>query len=92
MTKSELFKRIFKSVNYIPKKTIDSAVKKILEHIIYSLKQGNRIEIRGFGSFSLHYRHSRKSRNPKTGDIIYLVDKHVPYFKAGKKLRDRVNM
>lgn len=92
MTTSELFKRIFKSVRYIPKKMINKAVKKILEHMVFSLTNGNRVEIRGFGSFSLHYRNARKGRNPKTGDIIYLEDKYVPYFKAGKQLRNRVNI
>ncbi|CAL4043100.1 Integration host factor subunit beta [Buchnera aphidicola (Pemphigus populi)] len=92
MTKSELFKRIFKSVPYIPKKVIDAAVKEILEYMVFSLTQGNRVEIRGFGSFSLHYRHSRTGRNPKTGTIIYLENTHVPYFKASKQLRDRVNI
>jgi len=92
MTTSELFKRIFKSMNYIPKKIIDIAVKEILKHMVFSLTHGNRVEIRGFGSFSLHYRNARKGRNPKTGDIIYLEHKYIPYFKAGKQLRNRVNI
>ncbi len=57
-----------------------------------SLIQGDRIEIRGFGSFSLHYREPRKGRNPKTGDAVELTGKYVPHFKPGKELRERVNL
>ncbi len=57
-----------------------------------ALANGNRIEIRGFGSFSLHYRTSRIGRNPKTGEIVQLSGKHVPYFKPGKQLRNRANI
>jgi integration host factor subunit beta len=56
-----------------------------------SLSEGKRIEIRGFGSFSLHYRPARTGRNPKTGEAVELSGKHVPHFKPGKELRDRVN-
>lgn len=56
-----------------------------------SLADGKRIEIRGFGSFSLHYRPARTGRNPKTGEAVQLSGKHVPHFKPGKELRDRVN-
>ena len=54
--------------------------------------EGQRIEVRGFGSFSLHYREPRKGRNPKTGDAVELSGKYVPHFKPGKELRDRVNL
>ena len=57
-----------------------------------SLSTGERIEIRGFGSFSLHYREPRKGRNPKTGDAVELTGKYVPHFKPGKELRERVNL
>jgi len=56
-----------------------------------TLSQGQRIEIRGFGSFSLHYRAPRSGRNPKTGESVQLTAKHVPHFKPGKELRDQVN-
>ncbi len=62
-----------------------------LEQMSGSLSTGERIEIRGFGSFSLHYRAPRMGRNPKTGDAVALPGKHVPHFKPGKSLRDRVN-
>jgi integration host factor subunit beta len=67
------------------------AVKGVIEQMSDSLASGERIEIRGFGSFSLHYREPRLGRNPKTGDTVDLSGKYVPHFKPGKELRDRVN-
>ncbi len=67
------------------------AVKTMLEHMTQVLSSGERIEIRGFGSFSLHYRAPRLGRNPKTGEAVELEGKYVPHFKPGKELRDRVN-
>jgi integration host factor subunit beta len=71
-------------------KDIESSVKEILEQMATSLANNERIEIRGFGSFSLHYRAPRVGRNPKTGDKVELDGKYVPHFKPGKELRDRV--
>ena len=70
---------------------IENFVKDILEFMSQSLENGDRIEIRGFGSFSLHYRQPRLGRNPKTGDSVKLDEKSVPHFKAGKELKERVN-
>ena len=67
------------------------AVKTLLEMMSNALTEGERIEIRGFGSFSLHFRPPRLGRNPKTGDSVALPGKYVPHFKPGKELRDRVN-
>ncbi len=67
------------------------AVKMILEEMTKALVNNNRIEIRGFGSFCLHFRAPRLGRNPKTGDTVELSGKHVPHFKPGKELRERVN-
>ncbi len=92
MTKSELIEAIATKQTQLTQKDIDSAVKTILEHMAQSLEKGERIEIRGFGSFSLHFRPPRVGRNPKTGDAVQLPSKHVPHFKPGKELRDRVNM
>lgn len=92
MTKSELIEAIATKQTQLTQKDIDSAVKTILEHMAQSLEKGERIEIRGFGSFSLHFRPPRTGRNPKTGDAVQLPAKHVPHFKPGKELRDRVNM
>ncbi|WP_269471954.1 integration host factor subunit beta [Buchnera aphidicola] len=91
MKKSELFERITEKKKYIPAKNIEYIVKNILEYMSLSLEKGNRIEIRGFGSFSLHYRFARMGRNPKTGEQVYLKGKYVPHFKPGKQLRDRIN-
>ncbi|MDH0795753.1 integration host factor subunit beta, partial [Stenotrophomonas maltophilia] len=70
---------------------VDLAVKSLLEMMGGSLSAGDRIEIRGFGSFSLHYRPPRLGRNPKTGESVALPGKHVPHFKPGKELRERVS-
>lgn len=92
MTKSELIERLATQQSHIPAKTVEDAVKEMLEHMASTLAQGERIEIRGFGSFSLHYRAPRTGRNPKTGDKVELEGKYVPHFKPGKELRDRANI
>jgi integration host factor subunit beta len=92
MTKSELIEAIAQKQTHLPQKDIDLSVKAILEHMAQFLEKGERIEIRGFGSFSLRYRPPRKGRNPKTGETVALPDKYVPHFKPGKELRDRVNL
>ncbi len=66
-------------------------MKSLLEQMSHALSNGERIEIRGFGSFSLHYRPPRMGRNPKTGTAVALPGKYVPHFKPGKELRERVN-
>ena len=91
MTKSELIERIAERQDQLSAKDIELAVKLVLEYMSKCLASGNRIEIRGFGSFSLHYRAPRVGRNPKTGDSVQLPGKHVPHFKPGKEMRDRVN-
>ncbi len=91
MTKSELIDRIVLRQGRLPPRDIELAVKMILEHMIQALANNGRIEIRGFGSFSLHYREPRTGRNPKSGDTVELPGKYVPYFKPGKELRERVN-
>jgi integration host factor subunit beta len=91
MTKSELIDRIAQKQSQLSAKDVELAVKAILEYMSQTLESGGRIEIRGFGSFSLHYRVPRIGRNPKTGTPVDLAGKHVPHFKPGKELRDRVN-
>ncbi|MFA0810802.1 integration host factor subunit beta [Microbulbifer epialgicus] len=91
MTKSELIERIALRLDQLPVKDVELAVKVMLDSMSDALSQGERIEIRGFGSFSLHYRAPRTGRNPKTGDAVDLAGKYVPHFKPGKELRDRVN-
>lgn len=92
MTKSELIERLASQQSNIPAKTVEDAVKEMLEYMAVTLAGGERIEIRGFGSFSLHYRAPRVGRNPKTGDKVKLDGKYVPHFKPGKELRDRANI
>ena len=91
MTKSELIELIAAKQNHLPAKDVELAVKQILEIMSDALAQGQRIEIRGFGSFSLHFRPPRQGRNPKTGETVALAGKYVPHFKPGKDLRERVN-
>ncbi|MFU2508816.1 integration host factor subunit beta [Pseudoalteromonas sp. ASV78] len=91
MTKSELIEQLAEQHAHVPVKDVENAVKEILEQMAGSLSSSDRIEIRGFGSFSLHFRSPRTGRNPKTGDTVELEGKHVPHFKPGKELRDRVN-
>ncbi len=91
MTKSELIERIAGKQTQLSAKDVELAVKGVLETMSQVLAEGGRIEIRGFGSFSLHYRVPRIGRNPKTGAPFALSGKHVPHFKPGKELRDRVN-
>lgn len=91
MTKSELIDILAAEQDHLPYKDVEEAVKKILERMSTALASGERIEIRGFGSFSLHYRPPRIGRNPKTGESVALAGKYVPHFKPGKELRDRVN-
>ena len=91
MTKSELIEIISAKQKHLPAKDIELAVKQMLEIMSDALAGGERIEIRGFGSFSLHFRPPRIGRNPKTGDSVALPGKHVPHFKPGKELRERVN-
>ena len=91
MTKSELIERIAEQQDQLSLKDVELAVKLMLEHMSQVLATGERIEIRGFGSFSLHYRAPRVGRNPKTGDSVELTGKYVPHFKPGKEMRDRVN-
>ncbi len=91
MTKSELIEAISRKKKHLPAKDVELAVKHLLDLMSDSLATGRRIEIRGFGSFSLHYRPPRIGRNPKTGEAVALSGKYVPHFKPGKDLRERVD-
>lgn len=91
MTKSELIEKISAEQTQLSAKDVELAVKMIMDHMADALAHGERIEIRGFGSFSLHYRAARSGRNPKTGQKVQLDGKYVPHFKPGKELRERVN-
>lgn len=92
MTKSELIEVLARKQSHLPYRDVEQAVKTLIEQMSESLATGERIEIRGFGSFSLHHRPPRIGRNPKTGDAVALSEKYVPHFKPGKELRERVNI
>jgi len=92
MTKSELIERIAARQQQLSLKDVELAVKTVLEQMSQTLATGERIEIRGFGSFSLHFREPRQGRNPKTGETVDLTGKYVPHFKPGKEMRERVNL
>jgi len=91
MTKSELIEILSQRQAHLKSDDVDLAVKALLEMMGGALSAGDRIEIRGFGSFSLHYRPPRLGRNPKSGESVALPGKHVPHFKPGKELRERVS-
>jgi integration host factor subunit beta len=91
MTKSELIARLAERFPQLVAKDADFAVKMILDALTSALVKGDRIEIRGFGSFALNYRPPRIGRNPKSGDKVQVPEKYVPHFKAGKELRERVD-
>jgi len=91
MTKSELIIAIAGTQPQLDYRDVELAVKELLEQMSAALAAGERIEVRGFGSFSLHYRPPRVGRNPKTGAAVHVPDKFVPHFKPGKELRERVD-
>ena len=90
MTKSELIERIVTHQGQLSSKDVELAIKTMLEQMAQALATGERIEIRGFGSFSLHYRAPRVGRNPKTGEEIPITARTVVTFRPGQKLKERV--
>lgn len=91
MTKSELIERLASKQPHFMLKDVELAVKLILDQVSDALARNERVEIRGFGSFSLHHRPARVGRNPKTGAAVHIPAKNVPHFKPGKEMRERVN-
>ena len=92
MTKSELIARLAQRYPQLVAKDAEFAVKMVLDAMSGALLEGNRIEIRGFGSFGLNDRPPRVGRNPKSGEKVQVPEKFVPHFKAGKELRERVDL
>ncbi len=90
MTRSELANALAARQSHLPAVDVDLAVRALFETMSEALASGRRIEIRGFGCFSLRYRPPRLARNPKTGAVVAVAAKHVPHFKPGKTLRERV--
>ncbi len=91
MKKSELIERLANEQKHLDECDVKLAVEAMLENMCERLASGERIEIRGFGSFSLHYRPPRIGRNPKTGEPVALSERYGAHFKPGKELRDRVD-
>ncbi|MCI5897154.1 MAG: integration host factor subunit beta [Candidatus Aphodousia sp.] len=91
MTKSELIERLVEKNARLSARDVDDSVKAVLDAMIQAMAGGSRIEIRGFGSFSLNYRPERVGRNPKSGASVVVPAKYVPHFKAGKEMRARVD-
>ncbi|WP_025384691.1 integration host factor subunit beta [Legionella oakridgensis] len=91
MIKSELIANLAAKTTHLPEKQVTNSVNYLLQLMSEALIQGKRIEIRGFGSFSLHYRPPRNAHNPKTGEKVVTEAKYSPHFKPGKELRERVD-
>jgi integration host factor subunit beta len=91
LIKSQLIAEISQQMPHLPEKDIALSVNSIIEQMSEVLSQGGRIEIRGFGSFCLHYRPPRKAHNPKTGEKLVTQPKYAVHFKPGKELREQVN-
>ncbi|BCR05418.1 integration host factor subunit beta [Desulfuromonas versatilis] len=91
MTKSELIERLSYSNGMVNKKEAELVVNTIFDSIGNALIEGDRVEIRGFGSFTIRERNAREARNPKSGDVVKIPAKKTPFFKTGKELRERVN-
>ena len=91
MIKSELVQRIASQNPHLYQRDVENIVNAILGEIIAALARGDRVELRGFGAFTVKHRASRQGRNPRTGTTVAVAEKFVPFFKTGKELRDRLN-
>ena len=91
VTRSELVKRLSKLHKNLTPKQVTLLVDTVLSEISGALVRGDRVELRGFGAFSVRSRKSRKARNPRTNEVVSLGERYVPYFRAGKAMRERVN-
>lgn len=91
MIKSELIARLAEENPHLTQKDIERVVSVILDRMIQALEDGGRVELRGFGTFSVRSRGARSGRNPRTGETVSVRAKHVPFFKSGKELRARLN-
>ena len=91
MTKSELVQRLAEANPHLYQRDVEVIVTAIFDEIAAALARGDRVELRGFGAFSVKRRDARVGRNPRTGDTVRVAEKHIPFFKTGKQLRDRLN-
>lgn len=91
MIRSELIQKISDENPHLYQRDVERIVNTIFDEIIEAMARGDRVELRGFGAFSVKKRDARIGRNPRTGDSVQVEEKHVPFFKTGKLLRDRLN-
>lgn len=91
MIKSELIQKLADANPHLYQRDIERIVNKIFDEITGALSRGDRVELRGFGAFSIKHRKARTGRNPRTGEVVQVEEKYVPFFKTGKELRDRLN-
>ena len=91
MIKSELVQRIAENNPHLYQRDVENIVNAILDEIVAALARGDRVELRGFGAFSVKRRDARVGRNPRTGDSVSVEEKYIPFFKTGKQLRERLN-
>lgn len=91
MTKSELIQRLSKKYPHLYQRDIEVLVSTVLNEISTALAEGNRVELRGFGAFSVRKREARAARNPKNGEVVNIGERHAIYFRTGKELRERIN-
>ena len=91
MIKSELVQRISSQNPHLYQRDVENIINAILNEIVGAMAHGDRVELRGFGAFSVKRRDARVGRNPRTGDSVQVEEKHIPFFKTGKQLRDRLN-
>ena len=92
MTKSDLIRRLAEANPHLYVRDLERIVTTVFDQISAALARGDRVELRGFGAFSVRARDARTGRNPRTGDEVQVPDKVVPYFKTGKELRERLNL
>jgi integration host factor subunit beta len=91
MTKSELIQQLAERNPHLYQRDVERIVTAIFDEIAAALARGDRVELRGFGAFSVKRRDARQGRNPRTGDSVHVEEKHIPFFKTGKQLRERLN-
>ena len=91
MKKSELIERISSQNPHLFQRDIEKIVSAIIDEIVQALRRGDRVELRGFGAFSIKLRRARQGRNPRTGAVVAVAEKAVPFFKMGKEMRARLN-
>jgi integration host factor subunit beta len=91
MIKSELIQRVAAANPHLFHRDVERIINIVLDEITGALARGDRVELRGFGAFTVKHRAARQGRNPRTGDTVFVEDKYVPFFKTGKELRERLN-